>query len=232
MALRDTERIRSETAISQWSGAIAATYCEIGRNRGFGSQALRQGRFLRSCGYLLLALGIATSGPTSLDAQALPAASKVVDLQVGTAFSLGNSDYQATSALKGFGFYTSADFRYHFGIEAEFHQLEDPGSPKSIYERTYEIGPRYVLHFGPFAPYTKLMAGRGVFNFPPSPSDPSAGPAANLAYNIWAVGIGSDYSLRPSLNVRIDYEYQRWNGFPPNGLSPEVFSFGVAYHFH
>ena len=76
------------------------------------------------------------------------------------------------------------------------------------------------------------MAGRGVFNFPPSPSDLSAGPAANLAYNIWAVGIGSDYSLRPSLNVRIDYEYQRWNGFPPNGLSPEVFSFGVAYHFH
>jgi opacity protein-like surface antigen len=162
----------------------------------------------------------------------LPAASKVVDLQVGTAFSLGNSDYQGTSTLKGFGFYTSADFRYHFGIEAEFHQLEDPGSQKSIYERTYEIGPRYVLHFGPFAPYTKLMAGRGVFNFPPSPSDPSAGPAANLAYNIWAVGIGSDYSLRPSLNVRIDYEYQRWNGFPPNGLSPEVFSFGVAYHFH
>ncbi len=50
--------------------------------------------------------------------------------------------------------------------------------------------------------------------------------------NLFAVGIGSNYSLRPSLNVRIDYEYQRWNGFPPNGLSPEVFSFGVAYHFH
>jgi hypothetical protein len=88
------------------------------------------------------------------------------------------------------------------------------------------------MHFGRLAPYTKFMVGRGVFNFPPSPNNPAAGPAANLAYNIWAAGFGADYRLRPSINIRADYEFQRWGGFPPDGLSPRAFSFGVAYHFH
>ncbi len=172
------------------------------------------------------------SSSSPLYAQAVPTASRIGDLQAGATFNLGTSDYHGEGTLRGFGFYTSFDFRHHFGVEADFHQLNDPDSQKGIYERTYEVGPRYVMHFGRFAPYTKLMVGRGVFNFPPSPSDPSTGPAANLAYNMWAVGIGADYHLRPSINVRADYEFQRWGSFPPNGLSPGVLSFGVAYHFH
>ncbi len=200
------------------------------KSTGIGSTALL--RSLRLCGCLLLVSGFVISNADPLYAQAAPAASRIGDLQAGASFNLGNSDYDGASTFKGFGFYTSFDFRYHFGVEADFHQLNDPDSQKDIYERTYEIGPRYVMHFGRFAPYTKMMVGRGVFNFPPSPNNPSAGSVANLAYNIWAVGVGSDYYLRPSINIRADYEFQRWVGFPPNGLSPDVLSFGVAYHFH
>jgi hypothetical protein len=32
--------------------------------------------------------------------------------------------------------------------------------------------------------------------------------------------------------VRVDYEYQRWLSFPPNGLSPWILGIGVAYRFH
>lgn len=143
-------------------------------------------------------------------------------------FNLANSDY-STQRFNGFGFYSTFDVRNHFGVEAEFHQVN--GS-QSVYERTYEIGPRYVVHYRRFAPYAKLMYGRGVFNFPPAASDPTGGPAANLAYNIWTGGLGTDYRFRPSVNFRVDYEVQRWGGFPPHGLSPQILSVGVAYHFH
>jgi hypothetical protein len=197
----------------------------------FGSVLLssRKARLLAS---ILFVFACALSGHCpQLYAQVTPAATRPLDLQVGASFDIGSSDYK-TPILRGFGFYTTLDFRRHFGIEAEFHQLDDPNAAQSIYERTYEVGPRYVLHYGPLAPYAKFMIGRGVFNFPRSPTNPAAGSVANLAYNIWAGGLGADYRIRPSIKVRIDYEFQRWSGFPPNGLSPRVLSLGVAYHFH
>ena len=59
----------------------------------------------------------------------------------------------------------------HIGLMLDFHQVNAP-SPKIEYERTYEIGGRYVLHYGRLQPYAKLMYGRGVFNFPPYPEQP------------------------------------------------------------
>ena len=70
-------------------------------------------------------------------------------------------------------------------------------------------------------------SGRGVFNFTVDTVT-----VANLAYNMIAIGGGTDYSLTRSINLRGDFEYQKWFSFPPNGLSPTVFSFGGAYHFH
>jgi len=96
-------------------------------------------------------------------------------------------------------------------------------------QRTYEIGPRYVLRHDRWAPYAKVMYGRGVFNYPPVNGDPKIGPAANLAYNIIAIGGGVDYHVIPTFNVRAEYEYQQWLSFPPNGLTPKIFSIGVAY---
>ncbi len=75
------------------------------------------------------------------------------------------------------------------------------------------------------------MYGRGVFNFPPYfPGGPSA---ANLAYNMAVIGGGTDYKLKPYLNLRADFEYQKWFSSLnlPNGLTPYLGSIGVAYHF-
>ena len=179
----------------------------------------------------LIAICLAGSSAQALHAQAHATASRTGDLQIGGTFDLAKPDYTDLT-FKGFGAYATFDFRYHWGIDAEFHQLDDPNSTQGVYERTYEIGPRYVLHYGRFSPYAKAMYGRGVFNFPPAASDPTGGAAANLAYNIFTGGGGVDYHLNRSINLRADYEYQIWRAFPPTGLSPQVFSFGAAYHFH
>ena len=61
------------------------------------------------------------------------------------------------------------------------------------------------------------MYGRGVFNFPNMVDSVTntLTPTANLAYNIGAIGTGLDYRIVPGMNVRADFEYQRWIGFPP-----------------
>jgi hypothetical protein len=181
---------------------------------------------------LLLLCLIGFTG-TRLHAQAIPTASSGGDLQIGAMFNIANPDY-TPQKLKGYGFYTTFDFRYHVGIEGEFHQVNDSDSTVGIYERTYEIGPRYVLRHGRYNPYAKLMYGRGVFNYPlmVDAVTHELTPTANLAYNIGAIGVGLDYRVVPGLNVRVEYEYQHWLSFPPNGLTPQVFSIGAAYRFH
>ena len=156
---------------------------------------------------------------------------RVGDLQIGALFVYGNSDYRPQN-FRGYGGYASFDFRYHIGIEGDFHQLNDPDSTDGVYERTYEIGPRYVLHHGRYNPYAKLMYGRGVFNYPPVFGDPKIGPAANLAYNIGAIGGGLDYRIVAGMNARVDFEHQQWFGFPPSGITPWIVSIGAAYRFH
>ena len=177
----------------------------------------------------LFALGI----PVLL-AQSLPTAKRRADLQIGGGFVIDNSDYDPTN-LKGFAFYTTLDLTNHYGGEFVIHQANS-GTGDKLYERTYEIGPRYYRHYGRFAPYIKGMYGRGVFNYPEVPSltpgGPPQGAAANLAYNIAAVGVGVDYRLTRSVNLRVEYEFQKWFGFPPNDLTPQVLAIGAAYRFH
>jgi len=183
---------------------------------------------------LLLLVSLVCFGDTWLHGQAIPTASSAGDLQIGAMFTLANTDYRPDK-FKGYGFYTTFDFRYHVGIEGEFHQVNDPDPKDGVYERTYEIGPRYVLRHGRYNPYAKLMYGRGVFNYPLEPVSPGSSTlvqTANLAYNIGAIGAGLDYRILPGLNARVDYEYQKWLSFPPNGLSPQLLSFGAAYRFH
>jgi hypothetical protein len=182
---------------------------------------------------ILLLLSLVCFGVTRLHGQAIPTASSGGDLQIGAMFSLANTDYRPDK-FKGYGFYTTFDFRYHLGIEGEFHQVNDPDPKDGVYERTYEIGPRYVLHHGRYHPYAKLMYGRGVFNYPlmPDPVTNTLTKTANLAYNIGAIGAGLDYRILPGLNARVDYEYQQWFSFPPSGLTPQILSFGAAYRFH
>ena len=184
-------------------------------------------------GQLVLAALCALASTAMLCAQVKPAAKYGPDVQIGAILNIARPDY-ASDTLSGFGFYLTDDFarHQHIGIEAAFHQLYEPGAKLGIYERMYELGPRYVFHYGRLKPYAKFMIGRGIFQFSPDPRHPENGPVANLAYTIWAGGFGTDYVLRPSINLRADYEYQTWGSFPPHGLNPQVFSFGVAYHFH
>jgi len=170
---------------------------------------------------LLIASCLFALGTPVLLAQSLPTAKRSADLQVGGGFVIDNSNYD-TANLKGFAFYTTLDLTNHYGGELAFHQA-DSGTGDQVYQRTYEVGPRYHRDYGHFAPYVKAMYGRGVFNYPNS--------VANLAYNLFAIGVGVDVKVKPYLNVRADYEYQDWLSFPPTGLHPQLITIGVAYHF-
>jgi hypothetical protein len=156
------------------------------------------------------------------NAQARPTASRLADGQVGVSFVNGNSDY-ARSRFDGFGIYADLDFHHGIGAEFEFHQIGDGDSYTHIYERTYELGGRYSRHYGRFQPYGKALVGRGVFNYPQN--------SANLAYNLYAFGAGSDFRIIRLVNIRAEYEFQNWYDFKPSGLTPSMFSLGVAYHF-
>src|ERR1700749_141125 len=76
-------------------------------------------------------LGLISFAGVRLHAQALPTATSAGVLQAG------------------------GEFKYHWGIEAEFHQINDSDPTTKIYDRTYEIGPRYVLHFQRIEPFAK-----------------------------------------------------------------------------
>jgi hypothetical protein len=167
---------------------------------------------------------IAGQASAQVGEHALPTATRAGDLQIGGAFALGSSNYNfSTSRLAGGAFYTTFDFRSHWGAEFNFHQNKST-QDSTVYERTYEIGPRVYVLKGNFAPYAKAMYGRGVYNFPNS--------VANIAYNIYTVGGGADLRVARSINVRADYEYQTWTGFPLTTLHPSIVTLGVAFHFH
>lgn len=171
----------------------------------------------------LFALSAACITPVAASAQR-ETASRIGDLQIGGGLVFAQSNYNFNPIkLIGGSLYTTFDKRNHWGGEFDFrHSIAN--SDSTIYERTYEIGPRIFVHRGPLIPYAKVMYGRGVYNFSNS--------IANVAYNIYTVGGGADYQITRSLNLRGDYEYQTWMGFPIQNLHPSVITVGVAYHFH
>ena len=172
---------------------------------------------------LLTVLGVGQAG-AQIGGRALPTASRAGDLQIGGGVALGSSNYNFTSThLVGFAAYTTFDIRTHWGAEFSFHQNKST-TDSTVYERTYEIGPRLCVLKGRFEPYAKALYGRGVYNF--------SNNVANIAYNIYTVGGGADFRVTRSLNVRADYEYQTWPGFPLATLHPSVITLGVALHFH
>jgi hypothetical protein len=172
----------------------------------------------------LLIIFALLGGTSMLHAQATPTASRRGDLQIGIGYTNANTDYLPNRVGGGTAYFTY-DFKPHFGLEGDFRFVKD--SPSNIYEKSYEVGGRYYRTYkNRWVPYGRVMYGRGVFNFA------SEGvTTANLAYNLAAVGAGVDYKLLPYLNVRGDFHYQRWFGFPQNGLTPTLLTIGVAYHF-
>ncbi len=169
------------------------------------------------------------AGAPRLFAQASPTASRPGDLLLGGGYTSASSDYGRR--FTGFALYGDFDFTRHFGVEANFHKV-NRGGGSTLYEKTYEIGPRYSRTYGIFVPYVKVMIGRGVFNYPPFPLPaPQDQARANIAYNMYAGGFGTDVKVRRWLYLRGDFEYQKWSSFPPTGLTPALLTIGAAYHF-
>jgi hypothetical protein len=188
--------------------------------------------------YALL-LCLAASTVPALHGQATATASKLIDIQLGASVVGALADYKPfpnynNYKFLGYGVYSTIDFLPHIGLMLNLNQT-DARSPKTEYERTYEVGGRYFVHYGRLKPYVKGMYGRGIFNFPPYANDQIGPASANLAYNLFALGGGADYRLKPYLNLRADYEWQKWGSDPyglfPNGITPQLLSIGAAYHF-
>jgi opacity protein-like surface antigen len=177
----------------------------------------------RSCLWLMVPVLLAC-GSSMAHAQAKYTATRAGDLQLGAGYSNANSDY-VPERISGYTGYATFDFSEHFGAEFDFHQLNDPNS--AIYERTYELGARYLRHYDNdrIRPYVRAMYGRGVFNFQFN--------EANLAYNMIVGAGGVDVAVHRKITVRAEFEYQDWLSGPgiTNGLTPMLINVGVAYHF-
>jgi opacity protein-like surface antigen len=181
---------------------------------------------------LIFALSFIVAGSSVALAQSTPAASRLGDLQIGGTYTNAAPDY-GTKRLNGYGAYSTFDFYRHIGAEIDFHQLygiqsTSPGRLNDRnYERSYEVGGRYFWNFDRFKPYAKGMYGRGVTNFP------ALLPGNSYAFNMLDMGAGVDFAAMRHLNVRAEYEYQKWFSGPalPNGLSPQMITVGAAYHF-
>ena len=168
-----------------------------------------------------LTIVLLLGGSSLLHAQANPTASRSGDLQIGAGYTIAKPDYGQQN-FQGLAAYADFDLRSHLGLEAEFHQVSSSSGNQS-YQRSYDVGGRYFRTYGALVPYVKVMVGLGNFNYPLGQT--------NLAYNLFAGGIGADYRIRPSLSLRAEYEMQRWSGFTNGGLNPQLVTLGLAYHF-
>ena len=173
-------------------------------------------------GSLLCAISIPSSG----QAQALPTATARGDLQVGGGYAFGKPDY-GNKAIQGISGFADFDFSTHYGVEAAIHYASII-TPEDLGENTFLVGPRYVFRKGRFAPYGKLLIGRGDLVIQESADNPGRYSGNYLMY---AIGGGLDIALTRHLVVRaIDFEYQEWPNLG-NGLTPVMATVGFAYRF-
>ena len=159
-------------------------------------------------------------------AQAVPTASRVGTIQLGVGGSFTTPDY-TTEYAKGLTVYGDFDFTHHIGVEGDIHFTLI--TPKDIGENTYLIGPRYTFfQRNRAALYGKALFGIGQFQF----QQGTFGNGSSATYGVYAFGGGLDVRATQHINVRaVDFEYQKWPGFAPSGLTPTVLTFGVAYVF-
>jgi opacity protein-like surface antigen len=172
-------------------------------------------------------------------AQALPTAGGLGRLQIGAAFSYAipdfwtqpyNSDpqyaFQSIGGVTGFGDYYITS---HFGLEGDFHCLALITSLDRA-ELTYLVGPRITLPYGRFILYGKAMGGIRDLFIQEQQDNIGVPRGSNIGFSL---GGGLDVQYNQKIVIRaIDYESQSWPGYGTNGISPSVFTFGVAYRFH
>lgn len=173
-------------------------------------------------GCFAYALGLTTWA----HAQAVPTASRTSSIQIGAGVTYARPDY--SSPIKGITVYGSYDFSKYLGVEGDIH-LVNLITPADIGETTYLLGPRFRYRYRRFTPYAKALFGLGQFQYQ-YPSN--WGKASTSTYGVYSFGGGVDLRATRHLNIRaFDFEYQKWPGFQPNGLSPLVMTIGAAYSF-
>ena len=156
---------------------------------------------------------------TPLFGQAIPTASTSGGLFVGGGYIRANPDY-SPATFQGLSLFGTADLLENFGVEANFHHIWGPAST-SITETTYEVGLRARTHVGPVVPFFEILTGLGSFKYQRS--------FQNGTYGMFAGGGGVEYSFTGRLLVRGEYEYQKWDHFPPRGLQPNLATICVGY---
>lgn len=146
-------------------------------------------------------------------------------MQIGAGWSVANPDY-AQRDVQGISIYGDLDFKHHLGVEGDIHRASII-TPTNIGVDSYLLGPRYIYHRNRFSPYAKVLFGLGRFKYKFENA-----PEAAYTYKIYAFGGGLDIRATRRINVRaIDFEYQKWPGYPAHGLTPLVYTFGAAYAF-
>ena len=180
--------------------------------------------------FVVLALAaLFAAATTQLQGQALPTATRTGILQAGFGVSNANTD-EFPSRISGVTGYVTLDIRGHIGVEADIHMLSVI-TPNDFAESSYLLGARYVWHRGHLDPYVKVLGGIGRTSIQ-QPSHTYA-PGTPGTYMAIAGAGGLDIRLTHHINVRaIDFEYQMWPNFPPNGLNPTIITCGVAYRFN
>lgn len=171
-----------------------------------------------------LACVLCASAPAR--AQALPTATAKGSLQVGVGGTYADPDY-GQFPIKGASAFADFDFGLHVGVEADIHYIAFV-TPTDLAENTYLFGPRFMLPHGRFTLYGKALMGEGDLVI--QEYQDNIGRPAGF-YFAYAVGGGLDIRVSNRITVRaIDLESQRWPNYG-NGLSPTVYTVGVAYHF-
>lgn len=171
------------------------------------------------------ACALALTASVSARAQAVPTATRGGSLQIGVGASFVSPDY-SHGKDKGPTIYGTFDFTQHIGVEGDIH-ITSIFTPGDVGEKTYLLGPRYVIRRKRFEPYAKVLFGLGTINY-----DYDNAPHSTATYPVYAFGGGLDVRAAHKINVRaFDFEYQQWPTFSPHSLSPYAITFGVAYNF-
>ncbi len=158
--------------------------------------------------------------------QAFPAAKRGGgEIRAGLAYSNGQTDF-LQKRIGGFTVYGSYSLFPHFALEADVHMLQF-FTPQDYAQRSYLAGGRFYYRKDRYEPYVKVMGGiaksisQQQYNTYVGTPD---------TYGTYTLGGGLDVRVPHRLVIRaIDYELQRWPAFLPNGLTPSVLTFGVAY---
>ena len=181
---------------------------------------------MKSCLSALVLLLVGVAATPRLQAQASATATGNA-LSVGLSYQNIDPDYGPVRA-SGIGLFANYDFSRFVGVTAEVN-LQTALSTVVFPERTYLVGARGEYHSGPYMVYAKVLVGGA------SASNNSDNPNllnAPGSYPLYAYGGGLEIRLDHHINLRaIDFEQQQWLEYHPNGLTPGLLSFGVAYRF-